>query len=396
MKPIILFQRIIKTVIDRSVAALVHIPVVTEDMTGELREFYDQFEACVITGDYKNIHPILLEWASAQTQTDVSGNPSNLTQTIRQLMKIFLEVSEENLERDELAILIVPVMDVFGYTLEKSSELQIIALRRSYESQKKNMEDMMNRLEKSKSSFISVAAHELRTPLTLIEGYAAMIQSTDMKNTSSGEKDILLGGIFTGASRLRYIINDMIDISLIDNSMLTLNVQTVWLSTIFEALSYEFENVIKERSQVLTVVSSQGLATNIDADPDRIMQVFRNIINNAIKFTPDGGKITINGRLLPGFVEVTVTDTGIGIAPEDQIHIFEKFGGLGQASLHSSGKSKFKGGGPGLGLSIAKGIIEAHRGTIWVESEGKDEVNYPGSTFHVLLPHHQRKITKLQ
>jgi signal transduction histidine kinase len=83
---------------------------------------------------------------------------------------------------------------------------------------------------------------------------------------------------------------------------------------------------------------------------------------------------------------VTVTDNGIGISVEDQETIFEKFGQLGNVSLHSSGKTKFKGGGPGLGLPIAKGIIEAHRGTIWVESEGHDENGFPGSTFHVLLP----------
>jgi signal transduction histidine kinase len=92
--------------------------------------------------------------------------------------------------------------------------------------------------------------------------------------------------------------------------------------------------------------------------------------------------------MLPGFVEITITDTGIGISPKDQTGIFEKFGQLGRTDLHSSGKTKFKGGGPGLGLSITKGIIEAHGGTIWVESEGCDEVKLPGSTFHILLPTH--------
>jgi signal transduction histidine kinase len=94
----------------------------------------------------------------------------------------------------------------------------------------------------------------------------------------------------------------------------------------------------------------------------------------------------VDGRTLPGFVELTITDTGIGISPEDQERIFEKFGQLGRADLHSSSKVKFKGGGPGLGLSITRGIIEAHGGTIWVESEGYDEKKCPGSIFHVLLP----------
>ena len=110
------------------------------------------------------------------------------------------------------------------------------------------------------------------------------------------------------------------------------------------------------------------------------------MVSNAIKFTPDKGQITIDGRSLPGFIEITIADTGIGISPENQSVIFEKFGQVGRINLHSSGKTKFKGGGPGLGLPITRGIIEAHGGTIWVESEGFDEEKSPGSTFHILLP----------
>ncbi|MCK4975951.1 MAG: HAMP domain-containing histidine kinase, partial [Anaerolineales bacterium] len=79
-------------------------------------------------------------------------------------------------------------------------------------------------------------------------------------------------------------------------------------------------------------------------------------------------------------------DTGIGINPVDHDIIFEKFGRLGKVSLHSTSKTNFKGGGPGLGLPITKGIIEAHGGTIWVESDGYDEVEFPGTTFHIMLP----------
>jgi len=94
----------------------------------------------------------------------------------------------------------------------------------------------------------------------------------------------------------------------------------------------------------------------------------------------------ISGRKLTDFIEITLMDSGIGIDPDDQTQIFKKFGRLGSAELHSSGKVKFKGGGPGLGLTIAKGIIEAHGGSIWVESKGYDEERFPGATFHVLLP----------
>jgi signal transduction histidine kinase len=115
---------------------------------------------------------------------------------------------------------------------------------------------------------------------------------------------------------------------------------------------------------------------------------------NAIKYTPDGGSISILGRQLEvnpadlprGGVEVVISDTGIGIDPRYQELIFAKFYQTGELSLHSSGKTKFKGGGPGLGLAIAKGIVEAHQGKIWVESPGYDEATCPGSQFHVILP----------
>ena len=90
--------------------------------------------------------------------------------------------------------------------------------------------------------------------------------------------------------------------------------------------------------------------------------------------------------MLPGFFEILISDTGIGIDPEYLSLIFEKFVRLGASALHSSGKTKYKGGGPGLGLHIARGIIESHGGTIWVESPGYDEVKCPGSTFHILIP----------
>ncbi len=129
-------------------------------------------------------------------------------------------------------------------------------------------------------------------------------------------------------------------------------------------------------------------------DPEAIRKVFAHLLGNAVKFTPDGGRISIHGCLMPadsqryseGAVEIVVQDTGIGIDPEHQELIFDKFYQTGEVALHSSGKTKFKGGGPGLGLAIARGIVEAHGGEIWVESTGQDEVNFPGSAFHLLLP----------
>jgi signal transduction histidine kinase len=168
--------------------------------------------------------------------------------------------------------------------------------------------------------------------------------------------------------------------------LLSLNFQPVWLNRLFQVLHSEFSDIVNARKQLMVLNDFPGFSEMTFGDPERLLQVFRNVLTNAVKFTPDGGKIDISGRKLNGFIEITICDTGIGIAVDDQSLIFEKFSQLGNSSLHSSGKTKYKGGGPGLGLHIAKGIVDAHGGAIWVESPGCDENSFPGSAFHIILP----------
>jgi len=198
--------------------------------------------------------------------------------------------------------------------------------------------------------------------------------------------DGLLAGMQTGIKRLRSIVDDMLDVSMIDNDLLKLNFQPIQLENLFEILKRDLTETINKRRQTLEIRSFEGSDSWIYVDSARIMQAIRNILDNAVKFTPDGGIIMVDGRTLPGLIEVTISDTGIGISQDNQAIVFEKFGQLGRVDLHSSGKTKFKGGGPGLGLPISRGILEAHGGSIWVESPGYDEDEYPGTTFHVLIP----------
>jgi signal transduction histidine kinase len=122
-----------------------------------------------------------------------------------------------------------------------------------------------------------------------------------------------------------------------------------------------------------------------------IRKAIHHIIINAIKYTPDGGAITVCTRQValengqPG-IEISVKDTGIGLDAEHHELVFEKFYQVGPSALHSSSKMAFKGGGPGLGLAIARGIVQAHHGKIWIESPGCDEVNLPGSAVYLRLP----------
>jgi signal transduction histidine kinase len=355
-----------------------------EAFTGQLEHFFDSLEQAVASGNPAWLDSTLLEWTSSPTLTDLQQKKNNVAELINKIISITNDVALEVLAEQDALDLLTTVMPIYTYALEKIARLEMEA-RATYMSNELNrVQQKLELLDRSKSNFISVAAHELKTPLTLIEGYASMIRDLGAQKDNT-QIEPLLAGINIGIQRLREIINDMIDVSVIDNNLLSLNLQPIWLKHLFDLLRHDLEAVIRERHLTLDINPFPGSEIWIYADSERLYQCFHNVLINAIKYTPDNGRITINGRTLPGFIEITLADTGIGISPENQTLIFRKYSQAGP-SLHSSGKTKFKGGGPGLGLPITRGIIEAHGGTIWVESPGYDESSCPGSTFHILIP----------
>jgi signal transduction histidine kinase len=152
----------------------------------------------------------------------------------------------------------------------------------------------------------------------------------------------------------------------------------------------DYTEDLKAREMTLELDPSIKTAPAIRADSELLQKAFDNVVVNAIKFTPDGGSIHISAETVKGergdMCEIRIKDTGIGIDKANQEMIFEKLYQVGKVELHSSGRTKFKGGGPGLGLAIATGIVKAHQGRIWVESPGYDEEKLPGSTFFVQIP----------
>lgn len=360
---------------------------VRQSFLDQLDRFYESLSISLETSDPARLDSILSEWVYAYTQTEIDSQEMNVIKIVSTILSTTGEVSSETLSQEDALHLIGDLIPFFTYIYETASQMEI---QLHLKHMSANLEDTtlsLERLEKSKSEFIAVAAHELKTPLTLIEGYTAMIKEVakDHRLEQNGI-DLYLQGIDGGNKRLRQIIDDMIDVSIIDNNLLSINYQPVWINRLLEAVRYEMDQLAMDRNQAFEINKFPGCDEMTYGDGERLLQAFRNVIANGIKYTPDGGKILVDGRLLPGFIEITVSDTGIGIDPEYHILIFEKFGRLGNIALHSSSKTKFKGGGPGLGLPITKGIIEAHGGAIWVESEGYDEVKCPGSTFHILLP----------
>jgi signal transduction histidine kinase len=353
--------------------------------TEQLERFYELLEQAVMTGDTAWLDPILYDWGHAPTETNLDEGGYFVSFVINRMVAMTIEVARENLSKKDALELLASVIPIYTHSLSVVVRYEMEARVAHISSELGQVQEKLQELDRNKSNFISVAAHELKTPLTLIEGYTAMMVDV-VEQSGQSQIDTLLKGVNTGIHRLRHIIDDMIDVSMIDGNLLTLNFQPLWVTHLLNLLQNELSKAVAERKQTLIINSFVGDDLMIYGDSERLYQALYNVATNAVKYTPDKGTITINGRLLPGFVEIIIADTGIGISVEHQAAIFEKFSQLGRTDLHSSGKTKFKGGGPGLGLPITRGIIEAHGGTIWVESEGHDEVKLKGSTFHILLP----------
>lgn len=351
----------------------------------QLERFFDLLEQTVVTGDTAWLDPILYDWGRSPTETNLEEGDYNVSFVVNRTIALTIEVARDTLSKKDALELLAVVIPVLAHSLSVVVRYEMETRVSHISKELGDVQQKLQQLDQNKSKFISVAAHELKTPLTLIEGYTSMMIDL-VKEAEQIQMHNYLAGINTGINRLRQIIDDMIDVSLIDNHLLTLNIQPLWISHLLNLLKNEFKKAAAEREQALNIEFFEGSDLMIYGDAERLYQALYNVVANAIKYTPDKGAITITGRLLPGFIEITVADTGIGISPENQTLIFDKFGQVGKTDLHSSGKIKFKGGGPGLGLSIARGIIEAHGGTIWVESDGHDEVQLPGSIFHILLP----------
>ena len=193
-----------------------------------------------------------------------------------------------------------------------------------------------------------------------------------------------------GADRMHEIVNLMLDITRIDVETSMLRFVPVSVNPIINKLVRDFNQAAADRNIEISTWNAEDLP-NIIADPDMIQKALYHLVVNAVKYTPDGGKVEVRTYPVlmednqPG-IEIAVKDTGIGLDAEHHDLVFEKFYQVGSVALHSSGQTIFKGGGPGLGLAIVRGVAQNHGGRVWVESPGCDEENCPGSTFFLQLP----------
>lgn len=234
----------------------------------------------------------------------------------------------------------------------------------------------VKKISKRKTDFVSSVSHELRTPLTSIKGYASILLTGKLGNLPAEVRE-RLDKINRHSDELVHMVNDLLDISRMESGKATMHPEPLDLKNIVEKVSDLLSVQLKEKYLDLSVDIAVN-ANTVFADLNQIERVFINIIGNAIKFTPEKGKITIISRKIDKEVQIDITDTGYGIPQETLTAIFEEF-----YRVDNPINQQVK--GTGLGLALVKHIIEAHKGKIWAKSKVGE-----GSTFSFTLPYLER------
>jgi len=272
------------------------------------------------------------------------------------------KISEEN---------IMPI-GISATLLKKEEEqLGILYVIRDLRETKELME--LKRIDKLKDEFLSMVSHELRTPLTSIKAYTETLLYMVDDNDVEAEREFL-NIINEESERLARLINDVLDLSKIEAGKMTFIIKEEEIDEVIQKAVKNMQGFAREKKINLKADLSVG-SQKVMIDKDRTLQVLANLINNAIKFTPEDGTVTVlTKKEFEGFVEITVKDTGVGIREDELDKIFEKF-------KQSEDILTRQAGGTGLGLPICKNIIEYYGGKIWVESDyGK------GSEFKFTIP----------
>jgi PAS domain S-box-containing protein len=240
-------------------------------------------------------------------------------------------------------------------------------LAEALESQR-NANANLEKLDRTKTEFLSIVSHEFRTALTGIQGFSELIRDGGLEQD---ELRAYGGYIFNDADRINRLIGDMLDLDRMESGRMSMRSGDVDIN---EVLS---EAMARAGTAAATVEFKADLDPRLPivaGDRDRLIQVVSNLVNNAIKYSPDGGTVTLSTRAEGGFALVSVTDTGVGIPPDEIGHVFERFRRVRSGAAQSIP-------GTGLGLTIVKQIVEMHGGKIWVESA----VGH-GSAFHFTVP----------
>lgn len=299
------------------------------------------------------------------------------------------------------------------YRLTRASNRELKQSRHKLEENLSRLEATnreLERLDRMKSNFLALASHELRTPLTYVLSGAELLQST-LAGRLAADEDRILAAIRQGGKRLDAIIQDLLEAARIESQSLYLARETVDLPAIIAEVGNNFKPVFEQRKLAYRMLDFPSPIA-LYGDTHHLQKTFQRLLENAVKFTPEGGRIEIGAairradELRPAepklrpfsssffrnltaeqLLQVTVRDSGVGIDQEEQPRIFDRFYEIGHIAEHFTSQTRFGGKGVGLGLSLVKGMVEAHGGMVWVESGGTaGKSGGGGSAFHVLLP----------
>jgi len=290
-------------------------------------------------------------------------------------------ITAETLGRRIFSSIILILFSIFGYLLIKTT-LEEIRRRQEIEKLSEQIKianirlesalKALEKLDKAKTEFLSIASHQLRTPLTAIKGYLSMIQE-GIYGRFSEEFNEILNKIYLSNTRLIDLVNSLLDISRIEMGRMEFKFEEIQIGKIIESIIEELSIQAKQKNLYLKFEKPKRPLPKIRADESKIRQVILNLIDNAIRYTEKGG-VTIKVKNLISAIQISVRDTGIGLTPKEVESLFGMY-------ARGKGMSIFP-EGAGLGLYVARKLLEAHLGRIWAESAGKNK----GSTFYVDLP----------
>ncbi|MFQ5674737.1 MAG: response regulator [bacterium] len=231
-----------------------------------------------------------------------------------------------------------------------------------------------------KDKFMAITSHELRTPVSHLKGYLGILNDDYFNQLSAEEKDHCMDIILNAVNDLEDIVTNMHNLSHSKNGILDLKSENVEINELIRHLVDDYKLIAKKRNQRLEFTKSTG-KLSVSVDQKQVSAILRELLQNAIKFTQDGGQIRVSAAKEGEYCLISVRDNGIGIEASEQGKVFEKFYEVQDSNYHSSSKDAFMGGGLGIGLSSVLAIVEAHGGGVKVKSKKGQ-----GSEFLVYLP----------
>jgi PAS domain S-box-containing protein len=345
--------------------------VVTIDPLGRLTYVNPSFEKLCSRSKNQLLSTLFREYISGESvylfeQAIIDAREKN-----EKIENIELELITKNGNNIPIEINIAPY--------KKNGEFAGLFCNIRYITERRRIENELKKSERLKTEFMNIVAHELKSPVTPIKGYLELIIS-DKKATDQIKNWAKVG--LRNAERLLKLVNDILDVSRLDTDTMRFEMEKLDINQILNEVAEDIKPILKSKKLKLVTNIPKDLP-NVLGDKNRLIQVFKNLLENAVKFT-DNGFITIEAEKKKDHIFFAVKDTGIGIYKDELKKIFNKF-----YQAYSGDDRKHE--GTGLGLYICKEIVQKHNGEIWAESEiGK------GSQFYVKLPYLQKMVVNVE